>query len=157
MHARRLVTGLSVGTLALTGMIAAGSLTGSAQSSSTPPAAQTAAQEAGEDERASGPAVVGTPLLQPSIDLMRAQEIALTGQAGAVVTEVGLDGENGVLTYSIELDNGMEVDVDATSGDVLKTEQAEQDSDDGNGENENENENESDEEGEESENGEEQG
>lgn len=155
MHARRLVTGLSVGTLALTGMIAAGSLTGSAQSSSTPPAAQTAAQEAGEDERSSGPAVVGTPLLQPSIDLMRAQEIALTGQAGAVVTEVGLDGENGVLTYSIELDNGMEVDVDATSGDVLKTEQAEQDSDDGNGENENENE--SDEEGEESENGEEQG
>jgi len=82
---------------------------------------------------------VGTPLLQPSIDLIRAQEIALEGQSGAVVTEMDLDGEDGVLVYSIELDNGMEVDVDATSGEVLKTEQEDENGDEGNGESENEN------------------
>lgn len=137
-------------------MIAAGPLTGRAQQDSTPPAAQTTAQSAEADDQASGPAVVGTPLLQPSIDLMRAQEIALEGQTGAVVTEVGLDGEDGVLGYSIELDNGIEVDVDATSGEVLKTEQAEEDSDGGNGNGNGESEDQNGTEDEE-ENGEEQG
>jgi len=135
MRARNWLTGLSVGTLALTGMIAAGPLGGNAQSNATPPAAQMA----GDDEQASGPAVVGNPLLQPTIDLTRAQEIALEGQSGAVVTEVGLDGDDGVLAYSVELDNGMEIDVDATSGTVLKTEQAQEDGaeDENNSEDEN--------------------
>lgn len=141
MRVRMWLTGLSIGSLALTGMIAAGPLTGSAQETSTPPAAQSAQQTAGEDEQTSGPAIVGTPLLQPSIDLMRAQEIAVQDQSGAVVTEVGLDGEDGVLAYSIALDNGVEVDVDATSGKVLKTEQVDENDDDGNGSDERENEN----------------
>jgi len=138
MHVRRWLIGVSVGAAALTGMIAGGPLTVSAQEDSTPPA-QSASQTAGADDQASGPAVVGTPLLQPSIDLIRAQEIALEGQSGAVVTEMDLDGEDGVLVYSIELDNGMEVDVDATSGEVLKTEQEDENGDEGNGESENEN------------------
>ncbi len=123
MQVRRWLAGMSVGTMALTGVMAAGPLPASAQQNSTPPPAQSALQTAGEDDQATGPAVVGTPLLQPSIDLTRAQEIALEGQTGAVITEVDLAGEDGVLAYSIELDNGMEVDVDATSGEVLKTEQ----------------------------------
>lgn len=141
MRVRTWLTGLSVGSLAFAGMIAAGPLGASAQQDSTPPPAQTASQTPGEDDQASGPAVVGAPLLQPTIDLTQAQEIALNGQTGAVVTEVSLDGEDGVLAYSIELDNGMEVDVDATSGEVLKTESAEANGDDGesNGANENEN------------------
>lgn len=130
MQIRRWLVGMSFGTMALTGVIAAGPIPVSAQQNSTPPA-QSASETAAEDNQAIGPAVVGTPLLQPTIDLTRAQEIALEGQTGAVVTDIGLDGEDGVLAYSIELDNGMEVDVDATSGEVLKTEQ----SDGENGEN----------------------
>lgn len=157
MHPRRWLTGIRFGSLVVTGLIAAGPLTGSAQQNATPPA-QTQSQTAGEDEQASGPVVVGTPLLQPSIDLMRAQELALEGQTGAVVTEVSLDGAGGVLAYRVELDSGMEVDVDATSGAVLKTEQVGEDSDEGNGEGAEENGTE-DESGAESEeeNGEEQG
>lgn len=142
MRVRMWLTGLSIGSLALTGMIAAGPLTGSAQQNSTPPAAQTASQTAGEDEQPRGPAVVGTPLLLPAIDLNRAQEIAVQDQRGAVVTAVELDGEDGVLAYSVALDNGMEVDVDATSGAVLKTEQVDE-QDDGNGSDEREHENDS--------------
>jgi uncharacterized membrane protein YkoI len=129
--------------MAVTGVMAAGPLPASAQQNTTPPPAQSAAQATNEDEQATGPAVVGTPLLQPTIDLARAQEIALEGQSGAVVTEVDLGGEDGVLAYSIELDNGMEVDVDATSGDVLKTEQGDaEDGENGEGQHENGSENE---------------
>jgi Peptidase propeptide and YPEB domain len=138
MQVRRWLAGMSVGTMALAGVMAAGPLPASAQQNSTPPPAQSASQTAGEDDQATGPAVVGTPLLQPSIDLTRAQEIALEGQTGAVITEVGLAGEDGVLAYSIALDNGMEVDVDATSGEVLKTEQGdEENGENGDGEHEN--------------------
>jgi uncharacterized membrane protein YkoI len=120
-------------------------------------AAQTPA--ASESEQSTDTPVVGTPLLQPKIDLTRAQEIALEGQSNAVVTDVSLDGAGGVLAYSVELDNGVEVDVDATSGEVLKTAQADEDDDNGdvNGSGERENENGDDGEKREEENGSEQG
>lgn len=140
MRARKVFTGLSIGSLALTGMIAAGTMTGSAQESSTPPAAQTTQEMSAEKDQSQQPAVVGTPLLQPSIDLARAQEIAIQNQTDAAVVEVGLDGEDGVLTYSIELTNGMEVDIDATSGEILKSEQGDANDDkDSNGDHEDEN------------------
>ncbi len=116
MNSRRWMTGLTLGTMALTGMIAVNPMTSSAQENSTPPAAQTAPQSS--SDQTNGPAVVGTPLLQPKIDIVRAQEIALADQSGAVVTDVSLEGESGVLEYSVDLDNGNEVHVDATSGDI---------------------------------------
>jgi uncharacterized membrane protein YkoI len=137
MQIRRWLVGMSIGTATLTGIIAAGPLPVSAQQNSTPPA-QSASQTASANDQANGPAVVGTPLLQPTIDLKRAKEIALQGQSSAVVTSISLEGEDGVLAYSIELDNGMEVDVDATSGEVLKTEQGDDENDE-NGEGEQEN------------------
>jgi uncharacterized membrane protein YkoI len=94
----------------------------------TPPA-QAAAQTA--DDEDNGTSVVGTPLLEPAIDLIRAQEIALEGHTGAAVMDVELGGQNGVLAYSVTLDSGIEVDVDATSGEVIRTEEqdGEQDED----------------------------
>jgi hypothetical protein len=74
--------------------------------------------------------MVGSPLLQPTIDLVEAQEIALEAQAGAHVTEIDLDGEHGLLTYRIELDNGIDVEIDATTGEILRTEHDEQPDDD---------------------------
>lgn len=120
MHARRWMTGLTLGTMALTAMLAVNPIAGSAQETTT--------------DQANGPAVVGAPLLQPKIDMIQAQEIALADQSGAVVTDVSLEGESGVLAYSVELDNGNEVHVDADSGDILP--------DDGKDEDGNENENE---------------
>ena len=66
--------------------------------------------------------VVGDPMLQPAIDLIRAQEIALAENAGAAVTKVELEGEDGVLQYSVHLNNGVDVDIDATTGSIIKTE-----------------------------------
>ena len=66
--------------------------------------------------------IVGSPLLQPSIDLVEAQEMALEGQGGAHVAEIDLDAEHGPLTYRIELDNGADVEIDATTGEILRTE-----------------------------------
>ena len=126
---------LGIGTLVLSGMLVTGS---SSSAQNATPAAQTAAQTADEDN---GKPVVGTPLLEPAIDLVRAQEIALEGHTGAAVMDVELGGENGVLAYSVTLDSGMEVDIDATSGEVIRTEEQEgeqdedQDEDDDEGRN----------------------
>lgn len=51
-----------------------------------------------------------------------ASAVAANPGSGAVKTE--LDNENGALVYSVELDNGLDVKVDAASGAVLNTEQA---------------------------------
>ncbi len=66
--------------------------------------------------------IVGSPVLQPSIDLGEAQEIALEGQGGAHVAEVDLDGKDSSMVYRIALDNGIDVEIDATTGEILRTE-----------------------------------
>ena len=127
------LTGLSIGSLVLVGMIAAGPLTGSAQQQTTEPAQAVQWQTSGDDDQDNGTQIIGTPLLQPTIDLVRAQEIALESQAGAAVTEVDLEGEDGVLTYSVGLDSGIEVKIDATSGEITKSIQHDEDEDAENG------------------------
>jgi hypothetical protein len=125
MRLQRWFSYLGIGTLALSGMLVTGPLA-SAQDA-TPPAPATA-QRADEDN---GKSVVGTPLLEPAVDFIRAQEIALEGHTGAAVMDVELSGQDGVLAYSVTLDSGIEVDVDATSGEVIQTEEqnGEQDED----------------------------
>ena len=121
MRLERWFSWLGVGTVVLSGMLVTGALAGAQDA--TPPAAQTAAQPTKDDNGDNGTSVVGTPLLEPAIDLRRAQEIALEGQTGAAVTDVELGGDNGVLAYSVFLDSGIEVDIDATSGEVIRTEE----------------------------------
>ena len=125
MRLQRWFSCLGIGTLVLSGLLVTGPLA-SAQDA-TPPA-RAAAQTA--DDEDNGKSVVGTPLLEPSIDLIRAQEIALEGHTGAAVIDVELGGQNGVLAYSVTLDSGDEVDVDATSGEVIRTEEQDGDQDD---------------------------
>ena len=112
------LTGFAIGALMLGGVVAANPLSGAAQDSATP------ASQANETEDANATPIVGAPLLAPAIDLATAQQTALNGQGSAVVTEIGLDGSDGVLVYSISLDNGVEVEIDATTGAVLKSDQA---------------------------------
>jgi len=132
MRLERWFSWLGVGTLVLSGMLVTGPLAGAQDA--TPPAAQTAAQSAEDDDEDNGTPVVGTPLLEPAIDLIQAQEIALEGQTGAAVTDVELSGDNGVLVYSVVLDSGVEVEIDATSGEVVKTEEQDDERDEGNAE-----------------------
>lgn len=119
MRTRTWLTGLGAGALMLGGVVMTEPFALAAMQDATPPAQV----EEMETEDPNATPIVGTPLLQPTIDLAKAQEIALQGQDGAAVAAVKLDGEDGVLIYDVELDNGLEVEVDATSGEVLKTEQ----------------------------------
>lgn len=116
----------------LGGVVATEPFASAAMQDASPPAQV----EEAETEDPNATPVVGTPLLQPTIDLATAQQTALQGQTDAAVASVELDGEDGTLIYDVELDNGTEVEVDATSGEVLKTE-TEQDGgeDDEDGEN----------------------
>ena len=141
----------------LGGVVATEPFALAAMQDATPPAQV----EEMETEDPNATPIVGTPLLQPTIDLATAQQTALQGQTGAAVASVKLDGEDGTLIYDVELDNGTEVEVDATSGEVLKTEQAgAEDDENEDGENEdgeNEDGENEDEEGEDGESGEQDG
>ncbi len=117
MRTRRWVAGAGVGSLLLVGVVTGGPLV-SASFQDASPAAETA-----DDDVANATPVVGTPLLEPAIDLKQAQEAALAGQDGASVMSVKLDGDEGTLMYDILLDNGIEIEVDATTGEVGKIEQ----------------------------------
>ena len=59
------------------------------------------------------------PVLRPDIDQIAAQEAALGGQAGVAVESVKLQRAESGLRYELELSNGAEVLVDATTGQVL--------------------------------------
>jgi len=64
---------------------------------------------------------------QATISAEEAQAAAEAANPGTTATKVELDNENGVLVYSVELDNGLDVKVDAGDGSVLHTEQAGED------------------------------
>lgn len=60
-----------------------------------------------------------------TITAAEAEAAALAANPGAKVVKSELDNENGVLVYSVELDNGADVKVDAGNGAVLYTDQGE--------------------------------
>jgi uncharacterized membrane protein YkoI len=53
-----------------------------------------------------------------------AEAVALDANPGTSVVKTELDNENGVLVYSVELSNDLDVKVDAGNGEVLHTEEA---------------------------------
>ena len=126
MRLKAAMAGITIGSLVLGGVIVANPFSGFAQDQSTP-----AAENA--DDAPAGTPVIGDPLLSPAVDLSTAQEAALAGQDGANVIAVELNGDDGTLDYSITLDNGFEVSVDATTGEVTESEEV--GSGDGDGEN----------------------
>lgn len=64
---------------------------------------------------------------QAKITADQAKAAAEAANTGAKAIKVELDNENGVLVYSVELDNGLDVKVDAGNGSVVHTEQADGD------------------------------
>lgn len=77
----------------------------------------TDSDDASESEE-SGAALQG----QTGITQEQAEAIALKLHPGAKVTATELEREGGRLLYSIELDNGAEVELDANDGTVLPAE-----------------------------------
>ena len=102
MNTSRHLVMTGLGTALLGGTLIATTLTGGAQS--TPPAAEDG-------------------LLRPDVDLIEAQEIAVQEFPGSAVWSIELDRESRGpgLVYEISLGGG-EVDLDAMTGDVLRTE-----------------------------------
>jgi hypothetical protein len=121
----------AAGLLIVAGAAFAHSSVGAAQNS-TPTAGMSQ-----EQEDANATPVVGTPIFQPAIDLTAAQQAALAGQSGAVVTAVELNGDDGALIWDVTLSTGVDVSVDATTGAVLGTEQADDNGDHGKNDGEN--------------------
>ncbi len=59
-----------------------------------------------------------------TITSAQAEQAALAANPGTTVVKTEIDNENGMLVYSVELSNGMDVKVDAGTGTVLHTEPA---------------------------------
>ena len=74
---------------------------------------------------------------QTGITADEAKTAAEAANPGAKAAKVELDNENGVLVYSVELDNGLDVKVDAGNSSVLHTEQAGEDNEAGEADNDN--------------------
>ncbi len=61
----------------------------------------------------------GSAILDPEVDLVMAQETALNAYPEAAVASVALDRADDALLYSITLDTGVEVQVDAATGEIV--------------------------------------
>jgi uncharacterized membrane protein YkoI len=59
---------------------------------------------------------------QAGITREQAEAIALAQYPGAKVRATELENEGGILLYSMELDNGVEIEMDANTGKVLPAE-----------------------------------
>lgn len=80
----------------------------------TPPP-DTEASEGGEANEENGAALQG----QAALTQEEAEAIALAEYPGATVVSTELENEGGTLLYSVELDNGAEVELDANTGTIL--------------------------------------
>jgi len=84
----------------------------------------TFAQGSGDDGDDASESQDGGAALQGQATLTQeeAEAIALAEYPGAKVRATELEMEGGVLLYSVELDNGAEVELDANTGDILPVE-----------------------------------
>jgi len=62
-----------------------------------------------------------------------AKAAAEAASPGATATDIDLEREGGRDVYEVQLDNGMEVELDAATGEILETELEDDGSDDGDG------------------------
>jgi uncharacterized membrane protein YkoI len=148
MKTNKRIAGAVIGAGLLLGSLGSGFVLAQGSTPSAPPAVVQAApqQETGPDDQVQEPSYPGSVLLDQAQyeDMSEADEAtALQGKAainadaakaaaeaanpGTTAVKVELDNENGVLVYSVELDSGLDVKVDAGNGKVVHTEQAGED------------------------------
>ena len=85
-----------------------------------------ATDEAGDVEDDDGDEAT-VPPDQTGITADEARAAAEAANPGTKALEVELENENGTLVYEVELDNGLEVILDAANGNILGTERDEAD------------------------------
>lgn len=59
----------------------------------------------------------------PAISMVKAVETVLAANPGTTAMDVNLERENNNLAWEVELNNGLEVYVDANNQEIVKTEQ----------------------------------
>lgn len=118
MTLRRWLVGVGAGTLFLLGGILTGPLGAFAKSSPPSTPATVQSQTNTEADQAS------RTQTQPAITSDQAKQAALAANPGTSVTQASLNDENGTLIYNVELSNGSDVKVDASTGTILSTDAA---------------------------------
>ena len=88
------------------------------------PTEQPEANEVPEADEAAAQAELAK---QATITEQQARATVLAANPGATVVEVELDDEDGTVVYDVELSNGVDVEVNAQTGAITSTEQAEGD------------------------------
>lgn len=73
--------------------------------------------------------------VEATISFADAEAIALEANPGTRIIDTELEKENGVLIYEVELSNGKEVEIDASTGVIIQTELDDDDDCDVNDEN----------------------
>lgn len=101
METRRWLVGIGAGSLVLAGALVALPAVGIARQEATPAA--------------------GGQIFQPGVELAEVLETALEGQDGAAARSVSLDDWENALVYVVDLSNGAEIHINATTGEVLPT------------------------------------
>lgn len=140
------------GALAAIGLLVAAVVSRAALAQTPTPPAPPAViqQETGLDDQVQEPSYMGSIAVDPArfegmseadeaaalqemaiISADQARAAAGAANPGATAVKVELDNENGVLVYSVELNNGLDVKVDAGNGAILHTEQADADQESG--------------------------
>ena len=141
MKVNKWIVGAMVGISLLVAGMGARAVLAQRPTPATPPAA--VQQEAGPDDQVQEPSYTGSigvdqaqyeglseadeaAALQgmATISADQAKAAAVAANPGTTVVKVELDNENGVLVYSVELNNGLDVKVDAGNGAILHIEQA---------------------------------
>jgi uncharacterized membrane protein YkoI len=79
-------------------------------------------QDEGKGDTEGTADVVTATLGTPAITANQAQAAALAANPGTTAVKTELDDENGKLIYSVELNNGLDVKVDAMTGAILSSE-----------------------------------
>jgi len=138
----KLLAGATMATL-LFGGLGTAAFASQSQTLQQQPVQQSGGEETGQDERQEPQYTGSIRVDQQSVDGMseadeaaalqakatitaaEAEAAALAANPGAKIVKSELDNENGVLVYSVELDNGADVKVDAGNGAVLYTDQGE--------------------------------
>lgn len=141
MKVNKRVTGTLVAIGLLVAALTSKAVFAQAPTPPTPPAA--VQQETGSDDQLQSPSYIGSIAVEQArfesmseadeaaalqgmatISADQAKAAAEAANPGATAVKVELDNENGVLVYSVQLNNGLDVKVDAGNGAILHTEQA---------------------------------
>lgn len=131
MEIKRIAAIAGVIALLMFGAFAAGGMNRSVSSAQSATGTAKVAQQADKsDNEANDSQKLAS---QAKISEQQAKDAALSANPGATVVKSELEDENGVIVYSIDLNNNREVKVDAKTGSVVSSQDGETNDDEDDG------------------------